>query len=95
MSQPQGPVYENPSADKFEPPARSGSRSDDERRRRRIRTAWVLGIYAAVRFLWPSFRGRGWLTPSLIATFGYGVYTIIEQRMRRDDNDPPPTNITR
>jgi hypothetical protein len=101
MFQPEGPVYENPSADKFAPPpAPSDSRSDDKRHRRLIRIVWLVGMYVAAHWLQLSLKKGGWVTAWVIAVFAYAVLTIVEQRIRKgehDDKDPysTPTNIMR
>ena len=88
MSQPEGPVYENPSADKFAPPPPpSDSRSDDKRHGRLTRIAWFVGIYVAAHWLQLSRKTGGWLTPSRIVVFVYAALTIVEQRTRKDEHD--------
>jgi hypothetical protein len=98
MSQPEGPVYENPSADKFAPPPPpSDSRADDKRLWRRI--AWFVGIYVAAQWLQLSRKTGGWLTPSRTAVIVYAVLSIVEQRIRNGEHDQDPystpTDITR
>ena len=99
MFQPQGPVYETPSADKFAPPP-PDSRIDDKRHRRLIRVAWLVGIYVAAHWLQLSLKRRGWVTAWAIAVCAYAVLTIVEQRIRKNEGEEKdsysaPTSITR
>ena len=102
MSLPQGPVYENPSADKFgPPPLPTGSESDGKLQGRLKRIALGLAVFLAADWLQGALRGRG-RSAALVAAVVLTAFTAFEQylvqrRAHDDDKDPysPPTRVTR
>lgn len=94
-------MYENPSADKFDPPpAPPAPDTDGWTFSRFVTTVAILGTYPLVHWL-RSFHGRGWMT-GLAAFAGVAVTVLhyVLQRTRadqRDGTDPytPPTHVTR
>jgi len=100
MSAPNGPVYENPSADKFKPPPLpSASESDGRLQRRLKRIALGLAVLLAADWLQGALRNRG-RSAALVAAVVLAAFSAFEQYLvqrRAHDDDPysPPTNVTR
>jgi hypothetical protein len=88
-------VYENPSADKFGPPADPSLSKPDRKRRARIwRLAVIGGIYVMAYLLRGG--GRGWMTG--LSAVILLVSFVMDYLFRQPDDDKgpysPPTNLT-
>ena len=94
-------MYENPSADKFDPPPAPEVPRPDGRRRRRLTLAvFAAVVYLAAHWLKAAPRGRGWLTafPGIVLLASTVMeYLFNRHRAEEADDDPysPPTSITR
>src|SRR4051794_31239212 len=90
-------IVENPSADKFGPPAApSDARPDGRLRRRLIRLAFGLAVYFVWYRLLSGSRGRTCFP--VILLIALPVFDAVMRRRSKDDkNEPysPPTHITR
>ena len=95
-------MYENPSADKFDPPpAPEVTKTDGRRRRRQTVALFAAVVYLAGHWLNAASRGRDWLTafPAIVLLASTAVEYVLS-RHRADESDggdpySPPTNLTR
>lgn len=95
------PMYENPSADKFDPPpAPPAPDAGGPRVSRFVVAMLLLASYPLVLWL-RSFRGPGWKTGlAALATFAVAILHYVLNRKRADQADgtdpyTPPTRLTR
>jgi hypothetical protein len=100
MFQPEGPAYENPSADKFGPPSDPTISQPDRKRRRRLaRLVFTVVVLAAAYWLKTNVPGHRWFTMfSVIIALGSSVldYALRRHDDREGGDDPysPPISIT-
>lgn len=98
----EGPVYENPSADKFGPPsASSRSRSPSKLVRGLTQIAVLCALYVAGDWLRVTSKDRTWWTVfSGVVLFASFVFDYVIRRHgggEDEHKDPysPPTHLTR
>jgi hypothetical protein len=98
----EGPVYENPSADKFgPPPLPSASESDGQLQRRLTRIALGLAVFFAADWLQGALRNRGrsavFVAVVVLVAFSAFEQYLLQRREHGEEMDPysPPTNVTR
>ena len=103
-AQREGPVYENPSADKFGPPPPSPHlRSPSKLVRGLTRMAVVCALYVAADWLRSASKDRTWWTvfSGVVVVVSVAFDYVIQRHAGGEDEDEhadpysPPTHLTR
>src|SRR3954468_16211157 len=90
-------VVENPSADKFGPPAApSDARPEGKFGRQLKRVVFGVVVYSIARELWPGSGGRAWLPGIVVLAISF-LDLVMQHLDKIDEKEPysPPTHITR